>query len=394
MIPSNQIWWGSGSGGVPVEMGELFNNDFTSLGNLDDFTQVKPNSTISLTGGYLRNEQNPGYGTFADYISYNGYGSTILEKWTMEAVIIPKNLTATSWGVSLGIKNNQASFNPNNILGFLELDNSVANGKLVIFNGGGALATSAGNLTYTLDDRIKLSYTRNAFTLSLTAENLTNPNTVTVSYNIPTNTYPYVELPPVIGKPSMFFSGGTQDVEYFKYSSTALKNADISFIGDSVTVAYGPSSVANRYADLIMSGSSLAYNVCASSGATTIDVLLCMNELLLLNSNKYVLCLSINDSSYGVPLATTKANFEYLINNLSGTKVLNYLIPYGGTDPALYNAMMDTVIGAGTIVDLTTALGTGTPKLPVPAYYLPDLIHPNDSGHSVISATYLAAGVI
>jgi hypothetical protein len=59
---------GGGSWPSPVALGEFINQDFTALGSLSDYTIANPASTISLTGGYLRLENNPGSGGFANYI--------------------------------------------------------------------------------------------------------------------------------------------------------------------------------------------------------------------------------------------------------------------------------------------------------------------------------------
>lgn len=381
-----------GSGGLsPVELGTVIDFDFTTAGSLSDFTQVKPNTTVSLTGGHLRAVQSPATANFTNYITYDAYGSTNLNKWVMETVVIPKDLTATSYGVSLGIKRTQGYESSPDYIGFLEMDSGAYKGLLAIYtsNPFALIVGSATNLSFSLNDRIKLTFERNLNVLTLTAVNLTSASTATVTYTIayafPSSPYRFAAQ---IGKPTIYFSGGTQDFEYLTYSSTCKKNVHVTYFGDSITWGYGTTVIANSFPNRIMSGSSKQYNVCGSPGATSADLVLCLNEMALLNSTYNVLCIGVNDQGLGVSVPTTKTNLEALLAGLGGTKILNYLIPFGTNDPATFNAMIDT-IATGPIPDLTTVLGTGTPKYPNPSLYTVDLIHPNDAGADVIDDEFL-----
>lgn len=383
--------FGGGGGLSPVELGNLIDHDFTTAGSLSDFTEVKPNSTMSMTGGYFRVVQAVGTGNFNNYVTYNTYGSTNLEKFTLETIVIPRTLTSDSYGVSLSIKRTQGYESSPDYIGFLEMDSSANKGLLAIYtsNPMAQIVGSATNLSFSVNDRIKMTWERTLNVLRLTCENLTNPNTVSVSYTVP---FAFPSSPQrfagMIGKPTMYFSGGTQDFEYLTYSSTCKKNVHVTYFGDSITWGYGTSAIANRYADVLMDGSSKAYNVCGSAGATTGDLVLCLNEMALLNSTYNVLCIGVNDQGLGVSTATSKTNLETILAALPNTKILNYLIPFLTNDPTSYNAMLDTITGGYKIVDLTTALGTGSPKLPNASLYTVDLIHPNDTGADTIATTY------
>lgn len=56
--------------------------------------------------------------------------------------------------------------------------------------------------------------------------------------------------------------------------------------------------------------------------------------------------------------------------------------------PVSWNNMIDTLGITNTIVDLTSTIGTGTPKLANPIYYNLDLVHPNDAGDVLIANKY------
>jgi len=380
----NPVSLGGSSFPSPAPLGTLFDVDFTTLNNLTDFTQVKPNTTISLTGGYLRAVQSPGTGTFLNYITYDSYGSSILEKWSIESIIIPRTLVVDSYGVSLGMKSTQTNRPVNDFSGFMQMNSGAGNGTVNIYNQNTTVLSTSGTLTFSVGDRIKITFTRNANVLTFTAQNLTNPNTITTSYTIAV-AYGSPYFTPIIGKPTMWFHGGTQDVEYFKYSSTAMKNANATYWGDSITSEYGVPTVGDRYADKI--GSTKTYNVCGSPSALSADLILCQNEITLLNSRYNVFCIGVNDQAVGTPVATSKANLQSLLASTPNTKILNYLIPFTTNNPATWNAMIDT-IKQNTVVDLTTVLGTGTPKLPNATYYNADLIHPNAAGAIQIANEY------
>lgn len=388
----SQPWFGSSGGSttpepIPVPLGTLFDFNFATAANLNDFTQTKPNSTMTLSGGYLHVENNPGSGGFGNYIIFNGYESSIVEKNTLETIVIPRNTTADSYGVSIGFIRTQILAGAGDLWGFMEMDSSSDKGRLYIYQGVGIVATSGVvHLTYSNNHRLKISLNRNINTYVFTAENLTVPDILSISYTT-SNAYsgPGNQT---IGKPILYFSGGTQDVESWTGSSLAMKNAKVTFIGDSITNGYGVPAISDRYATKIMNGSLNEYNVCGSSGSQSSDWLLCRNELAALNSEYYVICAGVNDQLQGVAVNTTKSNLQTLIAALPGIKILNYIIPVGTNDPAPYNAMIDT-IATLPIPNITNVLGTGTPKLPNPIYYNADVIHPIVPGHTEMTNEYL-----
>lgn len=371
----------------PSLIGDLFNKDFTTMGNLSEFTEVSPNGAFTLTGGYL-NVTNSGSATFDDYLYYNTYGTTFLENYTIETVVIPRNFNSSSYGISVGIFRTASQYNSNVYKAFLRMD-SGGKGIVYFIRGEGNVysfvATSGSSVSYSVGDRIKLTLTRNKHTYTCTATNLTVASTASVTYTLDPNT----EFTCAIGKPCIFSEGGTQDIEYLKYSSASYKNVDTAFFGDSITMQYGTTVLGNRYADLVMSGSSKSYTLCYAVGSTIQEIYSCINEMSLINPKYAVICVGSNDQLGGVPASTSKTYLENIINNLpvTTTKVLNYLIPCTTINPTTYNAMIDTLTASP--VDLTSALGTG--GLPNATYYKADLVHPNNSGASIMASTYLSS---
>lgn len=378
----NSSYYG-GASPVPEPLGELFNQDFATIGSLSDYTIVNPGGgTVGLSGGFLRAVYSPGPGTFANYIQYNGYGSTNLEEYTLETIITPRTFTVNSYGIGLGLVKTQLSNIVESYGGFLQMNNGVDKGKIQITYGTGPAFYAAGatKLLFSVDDRIKITFTRSKLHYTFTAENLTVPHTVSVTYDSVT-AYGNINLTAnPISKPAIFFAGGTIDVEYLTANSPAQKNIDILFYGDSITAQYGVPTLPDRYADKVMSGSLKSYTVCASPGGTTEDFLQCLNEIVLLNPDYLFFECGINDLAYS-SIAAAKIAFQSIIaGKASRTKIIqSYIVPYQTNDPAAWNTMIDQ-IAVRPPVDFTTALGTGTPKLPDPTFYNADLVHPNDTG--------------
>jgi len=385
---------GNSSGSIaPVPMGELINFDFTTALNLDDFTVASPDGTITLTGGYLRSV-NTGAINFNNYVTFNPYGSTVLNKWRVEIVFIVRSAVApTTYGISCGINQTQL-FNPGAAYaGFARFDTANAGTTYVLNRAGFVGLATDGPFTWAVGDRIMLAFERDEELLTVIETNLDDPGSITASYATITS-YPSTTLPPIMGKPTIWFHGGTQDVEYLKYSSTSWKNASINFIGNSETVGYGVADMADRYSNVIMAGSTKKWNNIGSSGMYTQDLALITNELNLLNSEIYSINLGVNDRIGNVPSNEFRDHLQTAIGLLPVTsqKIVNTLIPNLTNDPDAYNAEttdMANDLGLNPVVDLTTVLGTGTPKLPNPALYVADMIHLNVDGQADAAGEYL-----
>lgn len=379
---SNTLQWPT-----PVPLGEIVNFDFTNAANLNDFTIVNPASTISLSGGYLRLNNNPGSGGFGNYIQYNTYGSSALRYFEYETVVIPRDKTNETYGVTLGTVNTNTSA-PNALFGFFALFDG--GGYVQIYLNGIALSAQSPTLAYSINDRIKLTFERNEIVYTITAANLTTlSSTVTVSYTVTTdNTGETVNS---TCKPAIYSNGGTQDVEYLVISSTEWKNPRVAFVGNSITYAYSATELDSTWSRSLMSGSLNKYAVCASPGDKTQDVLNRMSELLLINPQYVCLMVGGNDILFGVPTATWQSNMTsiiYQLENNGSTVLLLYATPRDATNVTSVNTFIDTK--PNLKINTFTPLSDGGTGLNAP-YDSGDGVHPNDAGHRIIRNTVLAA---
>ena len=91
----------TGSGQGAEAMGELFNIDFTTLANLDDFTEVNAGgSSYTLDGGYLKISGAPLSSFGLNALMYDGW-VTGLENWVLTMDYIVKDHTTANAGITV-----------------------------------------------------------------------------------------------------------------------------------------------------------------------------------------------------------------------------------------------------------------------------------------------------
>lgn len=376
---------GGGGWPSPIALGEFINQDFTTLGALGDYTIVNPASTISLSGGYLRLENNPGSGGFGNYIQYDAWGSSSLRKFVYEWLVIPRNTTLTSYGVSAGIISTNANATVS-VSGFFGL--YTGGGPVQIYINGAAVGSASGNLSYNLGDRIRLIFERDELTYTITAINTDNGN-ASVTTNHTVSSSDIGNAVNTVGKPVLYSNGGTQDIEYFLASSNEWKNADLLIEGDSIAYSYSATTLGASYSHSFESSRATSkIAIHATPGDKTQDVLNTMNELLMLNPKNVLLVIGGNDILFAVSAPTYEANYLSIVNQLvaNGTTVyLAYNTPRTATDIRAIN----TYIASGTfsaytkIPEFFDDLLDGVYNL-APAYDSGDGTHPNNAGHAVL----------
>lgn len=367
----------------------LISQDFTTMGNLNDYTAVTPASTMVLTGGYLR-FTNAGSGGFANYLRYDAYGSTQLEKFELETIIIPRNLTASSFGASIGI----ISTNTTAVVsfqGFLELDSSANNGKVRIYKNGSAISLMSSALVYSLGDRIRLHFKRTYFTFVLTAYNMETGLSVSTSYT--TSQSVTSDTPNTTGKPCLWSQGGIQDISGLWMRSETNKNVNILYIGNSITEGFSATTLPARYLEIVMANSTKIYSVYACVGSKTADILACMNEITLINAQYNIFMFGGNDVASGVSAPVYQSNYTSVRNTLvttNGKIVIHcFATPRNAFDMSavlnpfiLSTFTLDQVI-QGTYYNLKDSSGFGLD----PLFDIGDGTHPNNTGHLVAGNT-------
>lgn len=373
-------------------LGVIYKKDFTQLSNLNDFTIVEPDATIALSGGFLNLQNLSGNGGFANYIQYNAYGSTQLTKFTIETTFFVRDLTATSFGMALGILGSNTSVNVS-YQGFINLANASNKGKVRVYRNGTAIGSFSTALTYSVNDEIKLVFDRNQYTWTVSAYNLTT-GSAPVSTSIVSSFDSGVgNTLNTVGKIYIVSSGGIQDLSYLKYSSTAKKNVKCAFVGDSITAGYDATTINNAYANIVANTGSRTYTLLACSASKTNEVLQCMNELLLVNPEYVSLMIGGNDVALGVAEATYKANYISIVNQLKarGIKIIHCLASPRNAfnmnavlNPFIQTFTSDRVV-IGTYFNLKALSGTGLNSV----FNSGDNTHPNNAGHLCMGQSFI-----
>ncbi len=368
-------------------LGTLITQDFTTMTTLNDYTITSPGSTWALSGGFLHITNTSGAGGFANTMQYNTYGSSNLMDYAYECVFRPQDKVANGFGLTIGNINT-------NLLsgsvwrGLFNTSSGVNSGKITIYFNTTAKAATTVALAWSVGDRIKLNFSKTDFTFTFTATNLTAGGSKTVSYTASQSTT--TETIDTTRKPCLFSNGGTQDVEYFTYSSPDYKNPRIAFFGDSITAGYDASSVPNRWVNQLNIAGSRLYTNSGSPSTYTAAILQCINEMMLINP-EYAICMfGGNDVALSVSPAAYKANYTNIINQLkaNGCKVIHCLAtPRNAFDmSAVLNPFIQTFSG-DIIIDTFTPLKNGTAL--ASAYDSGDGTHPNDAGHALIGQSVL-----
>jgi len=275
---NKKFWWLSNQQ-TSETLGFVVDEDYTTMANLSNYTEVSPASTFAITGGYLNLSYLPGAGGIGNYLTLDSYGSTMLTKFTHSVKFYPRNNTSTSFGLSIGVRYTD-SVNQKTVSLFFNQSTSADKGKIRIDANGANVSGYSSAVSFSVNDEIILELVRNENQFTGTAYNITTGLNTSVSY-----TFPDATTTTSAGKFTIFANGGLQDVAYQKVYTTNLTRG-LCFIGDSIT--YGIRvTYAQRYVTLIDDYSSKNVNKLATPGAWTQDVLNSIGSELYQDTQSY-----------------------------------------------------------------------------------------------------------
>jgi len=298
-------------------VGNYFSNDFTTLANLAAFSITNPNSTWALSGGYLRMTRADVAAGFTDFANYNTFGSVNSKYWTASLDFYIKRLDATSSGIGFGFISDCANSSTDNVRVDLNCTTAGTKGTLSLrVNGVTTAATT--KLTFALNDKVKLTITRNKNRFTVTAQNLTTlMSTAPVAeYTTITSRLAATGWSPTQLKPQIYNLGGTYDVIRQTIDSKNYLRPDIIFIGDSITHGMFTDKESLAYPELIGEITGKKTLNFASQSTTTGDWVRATNELIT-HAPRYVyIMLGRNDLAGSVSQATILANYTTIVNAL------------------------------------------------------------------------------
>ena len=373
---------------TPAPYGQIFSSDFTTLGSLSAYTVVQPDSIIGLSGGYLNIDHNPASATFVNYLTYDSWGHTQLEKYTISSIGIPRDKNASNSGWGVGIKSTNVGGATQNVWATFRQESGANDGKCIIYMDGNGKATTTA-IAWSIGDRISISLTRNKFEYTVTVQNLTTGSSAqTATWYADFSGSNDTQR---IGKPGIVSLGGEVDIESLTYTSNVYKYGTFATISDSI--GHGNSSIlANnytvRYTEAALAGlSSNLYHVYAASNNTTQDILNNLPEIIAHKPRYVLLHIGRNDVELAVAQATREANYTSIRNQLAaaGITVIHlYAIPSDTIDLTGWNTFVSGFT-ADTRIDIYTPLndsGTG-----IYEKYDSDNTHPNILGHAKVAET-------
>jgi len=382
----------------PTVLGTLINDTFTGAALDSNWTQTKPNTTVTVNGGDLELSRavGGGYQLNSDYLRYTGYGGSCLEDYTMTVNFKITEISASSTGFAIGVKTTATWYSDYwHIIQFNT--NSGAGGKKLYFYMAGATVattTSATALTCAVNDECTLTIVRsadavNSQRLTATVTNITNPNSVTHYYQF-TEAYPVTIGTPPTSYFSIFPLVGNVTLHNFTVTTGWYRDINMLAVGDSITRGLYSLSYSNRWTSQVFNGTTRIDYSTGDIGGRTSSTIDRLPEILSLRPRYILLMIGGNDLAGGVAIGTAQANYQTIVNTLTAAGIIVYHClptPRDATDYTTWNTWISSTYQK--VIDTWTPLkGAGTDL--AAAYDSGDGTHPNTAGHTLIANTILA----
>ena len=371
------------------QLGTIISQDYSGIANLNDYTVVNPASTWAIVSGKIHTEM-AAIGGFANYIYYNPYGTSILDRWKQTVnLIVTKD--ATTIGFTIGCKSTNA-ISSDVYQAFCAMYVG-GEGQLTIFRNGATTGeVNLIGMAISNGDSLTLVFERTFGALPqyvFTVTNNTTATTRSVTHDLITG-LTTTNLTNTAMKWALYNNGGKYDVSLQTIESTALKNVNRCFIGYSIPELFNAGGYANSWPAQAMIGNAKSYTkLCSQSGhsQTFLDA---MPEIISINSKIYILSGILgNDKQLGVADATADANYASIVSQIKagvpGCRVIHILeSPRNAFSMVPVNARITTLAGSDTVFDmyaLTVGVGTN-----INAAYDTDGTHINATGQAVMGA--------
>lgn len=340
----------------------------TTWASLANYTNV--GTGISVSGGQLN--MTGGNATFNDYLLWNDINSpwlnTCLEKWTVSVKCITPTITASSFGIGIGVRCTNSFTQMNAVFRwgwdtgapaalFMYPLNSTANQLTSgTFTSPGSATTVWFDVTRNKNVYTVTGYQSDHTTVLKTATftmNLTSGGT-----NQANNTGQWV---------LENFGGTNIKVLEWNITTPAQKNCDVVWLGDSNM--YGMFAVTNaaRFAENIATTKNRSFEILAGIGDRTTDILTRLKEVQALKPAFVILSAGRNDIAAGTAIGTIQANIDTIISTIES---------YG------IQVKLAGVIASSVDVSAVQTYYTGKPNTQVNLYTI------TKSGTTTLNATY------
>lgn len=374
----------------PVATGVLFDTDGT-----DNFTDLiyTPDAALTVTDGSAAFSSSTAMDLILNIPALNGTDTFYhcFDDWTIDATF-----TVTSWpaaGVT-GVHVGPRSLAPG--------PSDEQYGMQIAAHGGTATSTMIAAIT--ANAAIEYTHTQAGLPKTFRVRyhhSLTN-NLITHTVNVDGGadiqlTQPYTtgSFRPPSRKMSVpiRFKRGVLTCTKLKFSA-GNPNTRFAFVGDSLTVGTGATTLTEGFAHLVRAEYPGEVLIAGASGSTTEDWLGMVESVVRMKPRYAFVCLGTNDRSSGWTVARSQAAMTTIINALVAADIVPIVLaspPMGHVNASVFNTWL--AAQGWRYVDIyTTLLGTGSSL--ATAYNSGDGIHWNSAGHLAVKnqiAAYITA---
>ena len=291
------------------QIGEIINEQFNDLTN---WVNIGGLASFNVSGGQLLS--SGGNNSILNYLRFDGYGKSSIETFTQTIKIIPPTATASTYGFGILIKS-ESSFYTDRLYCFkVSLLNDSSFGKISLITDAGTFETSLNGLPISTDQHLfKLIRTEGSLFASLT--NLVTKKSSLLKVNT-SSLYPFINEKPHAFKFSLVQFGGNNTFDDFVVECNDRQNADLLFVGDSITRGLTTNDISDRWCEIISQTTGKTISVNAAEGNLVEDIN--VNEIISYNAQKIVLFIGTNNIANNQSATLTVDKLESLINNLTG----------------------------------------------------------------------------
>ena len=372
---------------LPTTVGSIYN--VSSYSNLNDFTVH--GATASVVSNKIR--FSGGANTFTqtlDLSSISGVniGNSLAMKWTTAITFTVPTLTATSFGIGVGVK----SYNNGGTIEDLVLKintSTTSTGVMTLCQGiTHIVVDTSPALTISAGDVVTLSMTRNIDTITYFATNVTTITTA-ATRSVIMFTDANNQHQPNTHKFAMYnFSTDNLDVSAYSVAINEYYQPDLLILGDSKTAGYRATAQTLGGAFLIKNARSPKTVVFGGPSDASADFVSVMYMITNYIKPRYLmLCGLSNDIRQGVSAATWKANLASIVSQCVSAGIIPILCT-GFYETSLSQAAVQTEMNTNyssyTIIDIVDTVITLNA----------DGIHPDTAGHQTWATAALATNKI
>lgn len=254
-------------------------------------------------------------------------GPSMLDEYTVCAKIKVGSYgaTATDFAGIGHISTN--SFSTTSLVGQIFLNSGTNAGKIAIEGATGSgfsqVAISSSVVSFSANDFILLTLTRNGYNVTLTARNMTtNSSTLTLTYTYSTVVGTTIFLDNT-GLYSVVAGGSPFTLDSLSASSTTSVNSRLGVVGDSKLQGYYVTSQPLRAADELNQNFRSTVNV-SGQGDRLIEVSSRINEIIALKPQQVFLSAGSNDIRSGRDTLLINAEYDSIVTALQSNGIVVY----------------------------------------------------------------------